>query len=352
MGAAGGMASNAIGGMAGTGSSALNAGIRAGGATTGNLLTVGADAKTALKGGALAGLMAGGIQGYQNANAKPSATVTNNLGMKANSSTELGSSSPSSTTAEPYSGSGIKAPSEVYTLTDPYATPVSDVGINPNAASTTVAANDLYAPQQTLAQQTGANTTNIGMNSATGYGGLALAGLAGAAAGTPPPEAQQAIESMSPAQKEYFNRPTVVWDWDKMMADASSKGQDLGTFMANNWNDVSGGLYNKQVGTEQAEVAAARGGYITHRARGGALNALAHGGGSGRADTIHAKLSDGEYVMDAETVALLGDGSTKEGARRLDEMRKKLRMQKGKTLAKGSFSPAAKSPLAYLKGAA
>ena len=77
-----------------------------------------------------------------------------------------------------------------------------------------------------------------------------------------------------------------------------------------------------------------------------------HGGGSGRADTIHAKLSDGEYVMDAETVALLGDGSTKEGARRLDEMRKKLRMQKGKTLAKGNFSPAAKSPLAYLKGAA
>ena len=41
-----------------------------------------------------------------------------------------------------------------------------------------------------------------------------------------------------------------------------------------------------------------------------------------------------------------------EGARRLDEMRKKLRMQKGKTLARGNFSPAAKSPLAYLKGAA
>jgi hypothetical protein len=203
--------------------------------------------------------------------------------------------------------------------------------------------NDLYKPAQTLAEKIGADTTNIGMNKATLGGGLALAGLTGAAASAPPPEAQKAIESMSPSQKEYFNRPSYVWDWDKMSADAASKGMDLGTFMAQNWNDVSGGAYNKQVGTQQVEVA---------KARGGALNALAQGGGSGRADTIHAKLSDGEYVIDAETVALLGDGSTKEGAKRLDEMRKKLRMQKGKTLAKGNFSPAAKSPLAYLKGAA
>ena len=68
-------------------------------------------------------------------------------------------------------------------------------------------------------------------------------------------------------------------------------------------------------------------------------------------DTIDAKLSDGEYVMDAETVALLGDGSTKAGAERLDAMREQLRKQKGRQLAKGKFSPNAKSPLAYLKGA-
>jgi hypothetical protein len=224
---------------------------------------------------------------------------------------------------------------------------------SPLEVAATSNTDQLYKPTETLSQKVGADTTNIGMNPSTAYGSLALAGLAGAAAsGDVPEEAQKAVESMSPAQKEYFNRPTVVWDWDKMMADASAQGQDLGTYMATNWNSVSSGQYNKPVGTEQAEVAAARGGYITHRARGGALNALAQGGGSGRADTIHAKLSDGEYVIDAETVALLGDGSTKEGAKRLDEMRKKLRMQKGKTLAKGGFSPAAKSPLAYLKGAA
>lgn len=73
------------------------------------------------------------------------------------------------------------------------------------------------------------------------------------------------------------------------------------------------------------------------------------GSGSGREDTIEAMLSDGEYVMDAETVALLGDGSNDEGARRLDEMRRELRMHKGRDLAKGKFSDDAKRPLQYLK---
>ena len=88
-------------------------------------------------------------------------------------------------------------------------------------------------------------------------------------------------------------------------------------------------------------------------ARGGALSKiamLAAGSGHGRSDTIDAKLSDGEYVIDAETVALLGNGSTKAGAAALDQMRKQIRQQKGKVLAKGKFSPNAKSPLAYMKG--
>lgn len=74
------------------------------------------------------------------------------------------------------------------------------------------------------------------------------------------------------------------------------------------------------------------------------------GAGTGRSDEIDAKLSNGEYVMDAETVSLLGDGSTEAGAKRLDELRKNLRSHKGKALAKGKFSPAAKKPEQYLKG--
>jgi hypothetical protein len=72
------------------------------------------------------------------------------------------------------------------------------------------------------------------------------------------------------------------------------------------------------------------------------------GSGSGRIDNIPAVLSPKEYVMDAETVALLGDGNPDEGAKRLDDMRSKLRKHKGKALARGGFSPDAKSPLSYI----
>ncbi len=74
------------------------------------------------------------------------------------------------------------------------------------------------------------------------------------------------------------------------------------------------------------------------------------GKGTGRSDEIEALLSDGEYVMDAETVALLGDGSNEAGAKRLDEMRVSLRKHKGKNLAKGKFSVNAKRPEAYMAG--
>jgi hypothetical protein len=68
----------------------------------------------------------------------------------------------------------------------------------------------------------------------------------------------------------------------------------------------------------------------------------------GRSDDVPAVLSDGEYVMDAETVALLGNGSNEAGAKRLDQMRQAVRMQKGGHLAKGEISPNALSPLSYL----
>lgn len=154
-----------------------------------------------------------------------------------------------------------------------------------------------------------------------------------------PPSVQQAVSAMSPEQREYFNRPSVTWDWNAMQQDAAKSGVALPEYMARNWNLITSGKYNQQV---------------PRLARGGALSQvayLARGSGSGRADTIDARLSDGEYVMDAETVALLGDGSTKEGARRLDAMRQQVRQHKGKSMAAGNFSANAKSPLSYLKEA-
>ena len=100
--------------------------------------------------------------------------------------------------------------------------------------------------------------------------------------------------------------------------------------------------YQPQSAVPQSNVVAA--------ARGGPLSRAVTGPGTGRSDSIDAKLSDGEYVIDAETVALLGDGSSKAGAAKLDQFRANIRKQKGKALSKGKISPDAESPDRYLMG--
>ena len=77
---------------------------------------------------------------------------------------------------------------------------------------------------------------------------------------------------------------------------------------------------------------------------------MAHLAEGGRADDQIARVSEGEYIIDAETVALLGDGSNEAGAKRLDQFRVNLRRDKGRKLAKGAISPDAKAPEAYMKG--
>lgn len=85
-------------------------------------------------------------------------------------------------------------------------------------------------------------------------------------------------------------------------------------------------------------------------AEGGDVDLAVRGAGDGRSDSVPALVSDGEYVVDAETVALLGNGSSKAGARVLDDMRVNIRKHKGKALAAGKFSNAAKRPEQYLRG--
>lgn len=70
----------------------------------------------------------------------------------------------------------------------------------------------------------------------------------------------------------------------------------------------------------------------------------------GRADDQIARVSEGEYIIDAETVALLGDGSNEAGAQKLDDLRVNIRKAKGRNLSKGKISPNAKAPEAYMKG--
>lgn len=75
-----------------------------------------------------------------------------------------------------------------------------------------------------------------------------------------------------------------------------------------------------------------------------------YGDANGRADNINARLSPKEYVVDAETMALLGDGNPDDGAKKMDEMRENIRKQKGKNLAKGKISPKAKAASSYIAG--
>ena len=75
------------------------------------------------------------------------------------------------------------------------------------------------------------------------------------------------------------------------------------------------------------------------------------GKGDGQSDDIPAMLADGEYVFDADTVAALGNGSSKAGALQLDKMREAIRKHK-RSAPNNKIPPKAKSPLEYFKGKA
>ena len=304
-----GVAGGAVGQLAGgmSGPTAFQQGLGAAGQTFGQALTAGYDPKSALAAGALSGLAKG-------ISYKPSEAAVDGMRSGQGSTSESGTQ-PAATDAQP----GF------------------------------------------LKQIFGSGEGNAGASIGT-LGKIALAGSALSGLMSAPPEVKQAASTLSPEQQEYFSRPSVVWDWNKMQNDANASGMSLSQFMATNWNNIAGGQYNAALATPAqapapapAAMSAMAHGGRHMMANGGGLSAVARfakGAGSGRDDTINARLSDGEYVMDAETVAMLGDGSSEDGARKLDMMRSQLRKHKGKTLAKGKFSPNAKSPLSYIKGAA
>ena len=86
--------------------------------------------------------------------------------------------------------------------------------------------------------------------------------------------------------------------------------------------------------------------------KGGALSQVSRyvsGDGDGQADKIPAMLSDGEYVMDAESVSALGNGSSEAGAKRLDEFRMNLRKHK-RSAPIGKIPPKTKKLNKYMSG--
>lgn len=81
-----------------------------------------------------------------------------------------------------------------------------------------------------------------------------------------------------------------------------------------------------------------------------AFEGAVQGSEGGQSDMIDAKLSPGEYVMDAESVSALGDGNTAAGIAKLDELRQQLRAQKRSAPA-DQIPPQAAGPLSYMQGA-
>jgi len=78
--------------------------------------------------------------------------------------------------------------------------------------------------------------------------------------------------------------------------------------------------------------------------------AAVHGEGDGQSDDIPAMLADGEYVIDSETVAQIGNGSTKAGAQALDKFRESIRAHK-RSAPVNKIPPKTKALTSYLKGA-
>jgi hypothetical protein len=104
------------------------------------------------------------------------------------------------------------------------------------------------------------------------------------------------------------------------------------------------------VGAPTSGVAAmAEGGALAAATgHGSSVSRHVQGPGDGTSDSIPARLANGEYVIDAQTVSMLGNGDNGSGAKVLDAMRRNIRQHKGQALAKGQMAPDAKPIHKYM----
>jgi len=162
-------------------------------------------------------------------------------------------------------------------------------------------------------------------------------------AGQPGPQGQPPQQSLTPSQMPRLNQDpqTAYYQYGQPPMDGVPPGIDPQQLMM-------------MLQAAQGQQGMPQGRQPVMMNQGGPLNMVRSmnigGGADGRSDDVDALLSDGEYVFDAETVALLGNGSSEAGADRLEQMRAEIRKHKGQNLARGKISPDAKSPLQYLKG--
>lgn len=144
-------------------------------------------------------------------------------------------------------------------------------------------------------------------------------------------------------EKEFFSNNSI----GPLMGKFTQQPSALSSPSPGNMQPMPVGMNNPR------PVLRAHGGALDHAQDGTPITSESRyvtGPGDGQSDDIDAKLSNGEYVLDAHTVSLLGNGSNEAGAQRLDQMRANLRKSAAKPMAKGKQFMHAKSPEHYLTG--
>jgi len=273
-------------------------------------------AKNALGSAVIGGAM-NGIAGGDPLQGALASGLTSYLGTKM----QEGAPAPTSTTATP-----TAAPATMAAPTTASAAPPT-LSVSPAPTTASAAAT---AAAKTAAAPNFWNKDFLGLGVVKNK--YAIPGIIGAAALA---DALAPKEDTSMPSKADFFDPTF----------SAKLGNPGGFKLAS----VAGGSRPESAAAEYAKK------YFSGYADGGDVeeghgNFAVRGPGTGRSDNIPAMLSDGEYVMDAETVSMLGDGSTKAGAKKLDDFRVKIRKQKGSKLAKGKISHDAKAPEKYMAG--
>lgn len=176
--------------------------------------------------------------------------------------------------------------------------------------------------------------------------GSALFGGKGGDQSDPPPDQAAQDKFFNPVFRSEGRQPTSGFQ----NLGARSQGGDGGILNSRAFEAYNAGSLPERANFNYVQGGYAKGGEVSEHGGESVSPFAVRGSGNGRDDKIPALLSDGEYVFDAETVAMLGDGSSKAGAQKLDALRVNLRKHKGRNLAKGKISLSAKSPEKYLKG--
>lgn len=207
----------------------------------------------------------------------------------------------------------------------------------------------------------GANSNQKTM--AAVIGALTLANAIGGNKG--PNKAQKQAAARDQAAQDQFNRRIPSVPFNRQMTPFNGDprtygfgGQNFGGWFSGNSAPLNQPNAPKaptlqQIADDNGQRYA-RGGDVECRPMVGGLAAampserFVRGPGGAREDKIPALLSNNEYVLTAEEMALLGDGDPEMGAKKMDEMRANLRRHKGGALSRGKISPDAKPADGYL----